>query len=241
MNTLSLSDASFDRHVAGVVTLEAAAIGPGLEEIVAYGPRAARDLLRDTGLAVATLTHWSFGFTTPVETRMSRECLDATLSIAKEIGAGTISFTTWGRAAVHVREADMLLSLESTSQLYADVWIAHRLAEVVALARISAIRVGIDLFSCWTDSGIDAAIIAAGARIALVQVSDQVAGDRALPCHAAPGDGMAPLDRLMTAILCTGFAGYFGLELIAPRIAAENHDASLRRAGARLGAMIDHG
>lgn len=259
INTLSLADAPFERHVADVVALEATAIGPGLEEIVAYGPRAARDLLRDAGLAVATLTHRSFGFATPEETRLGRERLDATLAIAEEIGAETVTFTTgsrgalaWGEAAerfaaamtpcaAHAREAGVLLSLEPTSHLYADVSIAHRLADVVELARMVEIGVGIDLFACWSDSDIDTAIMSAGTSIALVQVSDQAAGDRALPCRAVPGDGMAPLDRLMPAILRTGFAGYFDLELIGPRIVAEGHDAALRRAGARLGALIDHG
>lgn len=256
INTLSLAEAPFDRHVADTIALGANAISPGIEEVMAFGPDAARDLLRQAGLAVATLTHRSFGFATPAAAEEARARLRATLAVAATIGAETITLTTGGRGTLpwtdaaqafaaaiapyadQARDAGIALSLEPTSHLYADVSIAHRLHDTVTLARMAGISVGIDLFACWTDADIDAALVKAGPLIALVQVSDQVAGDRALPCRAVPGDGMIPLDRLIAAIERTGFSGRYDLELIGPRIAAEGHLPALARAGERLGAML---
>jgi sugar phosphate isomerase/epimerase len=231
-----------------VARLGATAISPTLEGVTEAGAANAASLLRDAGLAVATLTHRAFGFASPDATRAARERLDATIAIAAQIGAGTITFTTGGRGALswreaasrfaeaiapcadRARQAGVKLSLEPTSHLYADASIAHRLTDTVGLARDADIHLGIDVFACWFDSDIDDAIAEAGPHIALVQVSDYVAGDRGLPCRAIPGDGMARLDRLIPLIHATGFRGYYDIEVIGPRIEVEGAESGLTRA-----------
>lgn len=248
LNTLCLGPGSFEAHVEQTARIGAAAISPEREEIFAHGVPAARRLLRDCGLAAATLTHRAFAFINPAAAQAARQRLDETIDAAASIGASSITFTTGGRGdlpwaeaarrfvaeiapcAARARAAGISLALEPTSHLYADASIVHRLHDAAMLARQAGIGAGIDLFACWSDADIESAIKAAAPDIALVQVSDYRYGDRALPCRAVPGDGDIPLARLMSLILDTGFRGYFDLEIIGPRLAAEGVETGLRRA-----------
>ncbi len=256
INTLSLPSAPLRAQAEMVARLGVTAISPTLESAIEAGPANAARLLRDAGLAVATLTHRAFGLASPDEAQSARERLDATIVIAEQIGAETITFTTGGRGGLTwpeaadrfaqaiapcadlARQARVKLSLETTSHLYADASIAHRLMDTVTLARCAGIHLGIDVFACWFDSDIADAIAAAGPNVALVQVSDYIAGDRGLPCRAIPGDGMARLDRLLPLIHATGFRGYYDIEVIGPRIEAEGAEAGLARAVGWLRGVI---
>ena len=207
-------------------------------------------------MRLPTLTHRAFGFATPELTASARERLDRTIAIAAEIGAQSITMTTGGRGALswpdaaerfaeavapcaeQARTAGIRLGIEPTSHLYADASIAHRLTDTVQIARKADIDVVIDLFACWFDADIEAAIAAAGPHTALVQVSDYVPGDRALPCRAVPGDGAIPLDRLIPAIVQSGYRGWFDLEVIGPRLLAEGEEAGLRRAAKTVGEIL---
>jgi sugar phosphate isomerase/epimerase len=180
-----------------------------------------------------------------------------TIDIAAEIGAQSITMTTggrgslrWGEAAdafaaaiapcvEHARAADVALSVEGTSHLYADASIAHRLSDLVTICAKAGAGLGIDLFACWFDSDIEAAISAAAPLCRIVQVSDYVAGDRGLPCRAVPGDGIAQIGHLIGLIVAAGYAGMFDLEIIGPRILAEGPLLALPRAAERLAGWID--
>ncbi len=256
INTLCLGLGRLDKHVAQVARLGASAIGLTLEEVVDYGAPAARKLLKDTGLEAATLTHRAFAYATAQDAATGRARLDRTISLAETINARTITMTSGGRGdlcwaeaaerfafgiapcAMRARDAGVRLALEPTSHLYADVSIAHRLTDAVSLVRRVGIGIGIDLFACWADADIEDAIAAAGPYTALVQVSDYVYGDRALPCRAVPGDGAVPLRRLISLILETGFRGYFDIEVIGPRLETEGVEPGLRRAGAVLTGLL---
>jgi sugar phosphate isomerase/epimerase len=75
-------------------------------------------------------------------------------------------------------------------------------------------------------------------RAGLVQVSDYVLGDRALPGRAVPGDGTIPLERLLGQLLELGYEGMFDLELLGPRIDEEGHRAATARAAERTGEIL---
>jgi sugar phosphate isomerase/epimerase len=252
INTLCLEPGGFEAHVVTVVQVGATAISPEREEIAACGSSRAAQILRDAGLSVVTLTHRAFGYTTSAEAAKQRRRLDETIDLAHAIGASSVCLTSgprgelsWKEAALrfadeiapsveHARTAGVSLGLEPTSHLYADVSIAHRLADAVTLARAAKINVGLDLFPCWMDSDIEDAIAAAGPLCAFVQVSDYVLGDRGLPCRAVPGDGSVPLGRLIRLILATGYRGPFDIEVIGARLLAEGRAVGLRRAMARV-------
>ena len=240
-----------------VARIGARAITPDLEQVLPLGAPAAARLFRDAGLDVAALTHRAFAFATAHDATSARDRLERSIDDAAEIGARSIVMTTGGRGllawtaaadrfaeaiapcADMARAAGIALGVEPTSHLYADVSIAHRLSDTVRIARAAGVAVVIDLFACWFDADIEAAIAQAAPLASLVQVSDYIYGDRGLPCRALPGGGAVPLARLIPAIVDAGYRGYFDLEIIGPRLRAEGEEMGLRRAGELIGALIE--
>ena len=87
------------------------------------------------------------------------------------------------------------LAIENTSRLYADIHMANNLRDTITLAEMAGIGVCIDVSAAGRkqDSRADQRALP---RCELVQVSDYVLGDRALPSRAVPGDGAIPIGYL---------------------------------------------
>lgn len=185
-----------------------------------------------------------------------RARLAALIEAASRVQAQSIYMTTgglgeltWEQAAEtfaamiapcaeQARSEGIALMIENTPPLYADLHIAHNLRDTVALAEQAGIGVCIDLPSCWTEAGLRQTIERAMPRCHLVQISDYVCGDRALPARAVPGDGDMPLARLLGWLLAAGYRGAFDLELLGPRIDEEGHLEATGRAAAALGSLL---
>jgi sugar phosphate isomerase/epimerase len=256
INSLSFAPAPLDKLADKVARIGAQAISPDIEQVLAFGASATALVFRDAGLETAALTHRAFAFATPDDVSVAHERLERTIDIAAEIGARSIVMTTGGRGlfswadatdrfaeaiapcTAKALAAGIALGLEPTSHLYAEASIAHRLSDTVRIARKAGISVVVDLFACWFDADIDAAIKKAAPLTTLVQVSDYIYGDRGLPCRAVPSDGALPLDRLISAIVGAGYRGYFDLEIVGPRLQVEGDEAGLCRAGDALGAIL---
>jgi sugar phosphate isomerase/epimerase len=136
------------------------------------------------------------------------------------------------------RERGVSLLIENAPALYADIHIAHTLADTITLAERAGVGVCIDLFACWAEARLKDHIRRAMPRCGLVQVSDYVLGDRSLPARAVPGDGAIPLLSLLGDILEAGYEGMFDLELLGPRIEAEGNLAAATRAAEQLSALL---
>lgn len=256
INSLCIQAPTLAANIDLIARIGVSAISPGVEEVRATGVVMANRLLHDAGLSVATLTHRAFGFITADETAREVERLNQSIDLAAGIGASSITMTTGGRGslswsdaktrfanaispcAAYAIQAGVTLAVEPTSHLYADASIAHRLRDLVEICTDADIGLGIDLFACWFDSDIEAAITAAVPRCQLVQVSDYVTGDRALPCRAMPGDGMAQTKRLVRHIVACGYKGMFDLEVIGPRIESEGPESALRRGADQLSSYL---
>ena len=96
---------------------------------------------------------------------------------------------------------------------------------------MSGLGICIDLFHCWAEGDVEAMVQRALPRTELIQLSDYVLGDRALPGRAVPGDGAIPLEAFIAQALAGGYAHGFDLELIGPAHRAEGR---LRIRAARL-------
>lgn len=256
INSLCFADPDLGAAIDAVARIGAQAITPDLDPVLVLGAAQTAAMLRDSDLAVVGLTHRAFDFASTELAAQARERLYRTIEVAAQIGAPEIIMTTGGRGALDWAESvdrfanaiapcvtraqasGIELAIEPTSHLYADASIAHRLTDTVQIARKAGIDVVVDLFACWFDSDIEEAIAAAAPATALVQVSDNVLGDRSLPCRAVPGDGGVPLERLLGAIVRAGYRGWFDLEVIGPRLQAEGEVAGLRRAVSALGEML---
>lgn len=257
INTLCLAPAPLGQQADQVARLGARAISPTLDQVLELGAAPAASVFRDAGLAVATLSHMAFGYATAADTALARERLERTIGIAAEVGAQTVIMTTGGRGALDwssaaeafaeamvpcaesARAAGITLGIEPTSHLYADVSIAHRLSDTVALAQAAGIAPMIDIFACWFDSDIAAALARAAPLAPLAQISDYLYGDRGLPCRAVPGDGAIPFERIVPAMVQGGFRGWWDLEIIGPRIAKEGAEKALPRAADHIGRLLE--
>ncbi|MFB1297995.1 sugar phosphate isomerase/epimerase family protein [Mycobacterium sp. pW049] len=134
--------------------------------------------------------------------------------------------------------AGLALAVENASGLYADIHIAHTLRDTIELAESAGLGVCVDLFHCWTEAHLPTLIERALPRTELIQLSDYVLGDRALPARAVPGDGAIPLKALVTQALSLGYRHGFDLELIGPRIEHEGPLEAARRACRAVSVML---
>ena len=176
-----------------------------------------------------------------------QEKLSQVIGLVASLQGGSIFLSTGGRGALsweqaaetfseaiapsiaEAEAAGVLLMVENTPQLYADVTITHTLRDTIILAEMAGIGVCLDVFSCWTEAGLDQLIVRAMPRCYLIQVNDYVHGDRSYPCRAVPGDGAIPLRRIFELALTAGYRGVFDLEMSGPRIDAEGHLPAARR------------
>jgi sugar phosphate isomerase/epimerase len=257
INTLCFAPAPLDAQAEAVARLGARGISPDLEQVLDLGMGKASAAIRDSGLQVATITHRAFAFASPQETAAARERLLRTLDIAAKLGAQNVIMTTGGRGTLAwaeaarrfaeavtpcadaFRAAGIGLGIEPTSHLYADASIVHRLSDAVTVAKMAGIAVMIDLFACWVDADIEAALAEAAPISPLAQISDYVLGDRGLPCRAVPGDGAVPYERFIPIMANAGFTGWYDLEIIGPRLQAEGQEAGLKRAAAHIGGLLE--
>ena len=194
------------------------------------------DLAADDGTAVATL--------------------ERLIPIAAELGASSVYLLTGGRgtlswsdaadrfrelvadASARASDLGVRLMIENANGLYADIHIAHTLADTLALAEHADLGVCIELQFCWAEAGLADLFRRAVPRCGLVQVSDYVLGDRSVPGRAVPGDGAVPLADLVGLLLDAGYPGRFDVELLGPRIDAEGHRAAVARAIAHMDAIL---
>ncbi|MDT5091656.1 MAG: hypothetical protein QOH60_1019 [Mycobacterium sp.] len=186
-----------------------------------------------------------------------RDELLRVVDAAAGLGARTVYMLTGGRggrtweqsadefcSAIEpcVRAADSAgvgLAIENASALYADIHIAHTLRDTIALAEMAGIGICIDLFHCWAEAGFASLVDRALPRTRLIQLSDYVLGDRALPGRAVPGDGTIAIESFLAQAIARGYAHGFDLELIGPRIEREGRFVAASRACNVVTAMLD--
>lgn len=248
----SLEDRVADFVRAGVprIGVMASRIGPG-------GWAATLPMLEGSALDVTHLVHAPmFTLDEPARWDAERQALTATIDAAVAIGARCVYGTTgpalsldWDDAAAafctavepmasYARQRAMPLLIEPTMLLYADMSIVHTLRDTVDLAQWAGIGVCVDMKPCWRERGLRDTIHGSSAQIGLVQVSDFIPGLRTLESQRAiPGDGVIPLERIVSWILGGGYAGFFDLELgYEPDV---NFADRLARGSDHVGSMID--
>lgn len=205
---------------------------------------------------VEAVTHIFAGGRLSSDPQPAREALSTVIDAAAQVGARTIYMLTGGRGALtweeaaerfcamsapcvaHAQQVGVSLAIECASSLYADLHLAHTLRDTITLAEMSGLGICIDVFHCWAEADFEALVQRALPRTELIQLSDYVLGDRALPARAVPGDGAIPLEAFVAQALTGGYRHGFDLELIGPRIDEEGRLESARRACDVVGAML---
>lgn len=191
------------------------------------------------------------------EWREARDNLKRLIDGAAELDASTVYMLTGGHGGLtweaaadcfceavapcvdHARAAGIELAIENAASLYAEVHIAHTLADTIKLAEMADIGVCVEMFFCWAEADLPGLFARAMPRCPLVQLSDYVYGDRSLPARAVPGDGNIPLARLLDQLQEAGYKGPFDLELLGPRIEEEGPASAVRRAAGHVGELLE--
>ncbi|WP_156745439.1 sugar phosphate isomerase/epimerase [Mycobacterium sp. 1165178.9] len=214
-------------------------------------------LLQRNTYTVEAVCHIFGGGRLDTGARTARDALLPVIDAAAAVGARVVYMLTGGRGALawpqaadrfsaiiapcveHAKQAGVALAIENASSLYADIHLAHTLRDTVTLAEMSGLGICIELFHCWAEGDFETMVQRALPRTELIQLSDYVLGDRALPARAVPGDGVIPLETFLAQTLAGGYPHGFDLELIGPRIDAEGHLKAARRACNVVGAMLN--
>jgi len=251
-----MSDAmpTFAEHLRTLGARRVSLIGPLL--LAEGGPEAAKSLLASQSLKLETITH-PFQSGRHISTKEEdwlapRANLSRVIDVAAELGAQSIYMVTGGHGSLEWHEAarcfaaavapcvaqseaaGVQLMIETTNPFFADIHLAHSLADTIKLADIAGIGVCIDLFSCWAEADLKSLIAKALPKCRAVQFSDYAYGDRTIPERAVPGDGAIPLERLVGWVLEAGYTGVFDMELGGPRIRTEGELAAARRAAEHM-------
>jgi sugar phosphate isomerase/epimerase len=212
--------------------------------------------LRRNAYRVEAVTHVFAGGRLSADPQPAREALSAVIDAAAQVGARTVYLLTGGRGALtweqaaeqfcamvapcveHAQQVGVALAIECASSLYADIHLAHTLRDTITLAEMGGLGICIDVFHCWAEADFEGLVQRALPRTELIQLSDYVLGDRALPARAVPGDGAIALEAFVAQTLAGGYTHGFDLELIGPRIEEEGRLESARRACDVVGTML---
>jgi len=213
--------------------------------------------LQHNSYRVEAVTHIFAGGRLSGEPQPARVALSTVIDAAARVGARSVYMLTGGRGdltweqaaerfcdmvapcAEHAQQVGVALAIECASSLYADIHLAHTLRDTITLAEMGGLGVCIDVFHCWAEADFDALVQRALPRTELIQLSDYVLGDRALPARAVPGDGAIPLEAFVAQALAGGYVHGFDLELIGPRIDGEGRMAATQRACDVVSAMLE--
>jgi sugar phosphate isomerase/epimerase len=214
-------------------------------------------MLQRNDYSVEAVCHPFAGGRLTSDPQAARDALSMVIDAAAGVGARTVYLLTGGRGvlsweqaaeqfctmvapcAAHAKRAGVALAIETASSLYADIHLAHTLRDTITLAEMGGLGICIDVFHCWAEAGFEALVQRALPRTELIQLSDYVLGDRALPGRAVPGDGTIPIEAFVAQTLAGGYAHGFDLELIGPRIEQEGRLESARRACDVVGTMLN--
>ncbi len=214
-------------------------------------------LLQRNDYTVEAVYHLFAGGRLTTDAQAARAALSTVIDAAAGVGARTVYLLTGGRGVLtweqaaeqfctmvtpsveHAKAAGVALAIENASSLYADIHLAHTLRDTITLAEMGGLGICIDVFHCWAEGDFEAMVQRALPRTELIQLSDYVLGDRALPARAVPGDGTIPIEAFVAQTLAGGYAHGFDLELIGPRIDQEGRFESARRACDVIGAMLN--
>jgi sugar phosphate isomerase/epimerase len=215
-----------------VARLGVPAIDAPRQRLAPFGWDKGLRLLEASGLAVATFIHRTlFALERPetweASTAEIRETIDGAARFAAPVygttGPGPAVGLTWEEAAkrfleavapsvAHAADRGVLLMVETTQPLFADYHFLHTLSDTVDVCEAAGLGVCLDVHGTWNERGLESTIKRAGPRLGLVQLSDYSHGMRSLD-RGIPGDGVMPLEQILSWVLETGYAGRFDLEL----------------------------
>jgi sugar phosphate isomerase/epimerase len=212
------------RHGVTVVTTTGALALDLSSAAASAGSR--RRAERDIDLAAAVGATAMYGLVGPRTSDRWDACADAYVNAVSDL-------------VVYAAARGVILAIEPTSWLYADLTFIHTFHDALLVAPRAGMGICLDAFHVWTEAGLREEIDAHASLIAHVQLSDMTRGSRSLPCRTVPGDGDVPLAAVVRWLLDAGYRGVFDCELNGPAIDAIGHHAAAAQAASWLDKLLE--
>jgi sugar phosphate isomerase/epimerase len=122
------------------------------------------------------------------------------------------------------------IAVEHNHVVRRDLSFLNTLRDAISYARLTGVRVCAEVQNFWVEYDLQHTIREGADVIDLVQISDWVGTDSAVPPNRAVlGDGDIPLERIMSWLLEAGYRGAFDIELVGPRIDKEGYQSAVTR------------
>ena len=122
------------------------------------------------------------------------------------------------------------IAVEHNHVVRRDLSFLNTLRDAIAYARPTGVKVCAEVQNFWVEYDLRRTIREGMDVIDLVQISDWVMTDSAVPPNRAVlGDGDIPLERIMAWFLEAGYRGAFDIELVGPRIDKEGYQSAVTR------------
>jgi sugar phosphate isomerase/epimerase len=224
-------------------------VSVAMMKLDAAGRRAGIDKVLAADLRVAHVTVvQAFYLERPEHWERQRQALSEAVDVAKELSAERICLTAGPAgpmladeasqafleaiAPVHAYavEAGVPLGIEHNHFIRRDLSFLNSLRDAVELGQAENFEVCLEIQNCWPEGHLRRTITEGIDDIKLVQMSDWIRGDLALPtARAVLGDGDLPLKMIMGWLLEDGYAGPFEIEVVGPRIEEEGYQSAVRR------------
>jgi sugar phosphate isomerase/epimerase len=140
----------------------------------------------------------------------------------------------------YARSQGMPIAVEHNHVVRRDLSFLNTLRDAVAYARLTGVKVCAEVQNFWVEYDLQRTIREGIGVIDLVQISDWVMTDSAVPPNrAALGDGDIPLERIMAWFIEAGYQGAFDIELVGPRIDREGYQSAVTRSVSWLTATLN--
>ena len=250
---------TFAQDVAAYPGLGVTAMGVSVVKLEAVGLAPATALVREAGLAVSCLTSSGlFPLDDSAAVDVAFERTRSHLAAAAALGAdclmvlpGHAPAWSWEEQAERARpivrallpEAERLrvrIAIEPVSSLRMDLGFLHAFGDALDFVdEIGSPWLGVvlEVNNAWVERGLYRNVAERTDRIAVVQVNDFKVGTLAASDRVVMGDGDIPLRRICRALEAAGYAGWWDIELLGPRIEAEGYESVVPRALAAFEAL----
>lgn len=226
---------TLDEDVSGYQQAGIAGIGVWRPKLVDFGEEQAIDLLRDSPIAVSSLS-WAGGFTSCREQIYDamHDAADA-VRLASQLGADCLRVISGPRAGHthnHARRlvVDALtrlgdfaagrgvqLALQPMHRVFGAEWSflnsLDDTLEVLDACDHPNVKMSFDVYHLWQEDQLLPRIAEVAPRVATVQLSDWQAAPRSEMDRSLPGTGQIPIGDIVEAFIEGGYDGFFEIEI----------------------------
>ena len=250
MNEMTTYRWSFDEDVNNYASAGIDGIAVWRDKLADFGEEKGVELLAESGLAVSSLL-WAGGFTGSEGRTYKESVADAreAIRLASLLKAGCLIVYSGARAGHthnHARrllksaltelaplaeEVDITLAIEPMHGGCAADWTflvdLDETLELLDAISSPQLKVAFDTYHLGQDRKVLGQLADVAARIAIVQLGDAKEPPRGEQNRCRLGEGVIPLEEIVTGLTAAGYAGFYDVELMGEEIEATDYQELL--------------